>query len=151
MYHFVVQQIIRRGFRELCGGDYRPVTALMAEDCHYHFVGQHALGGRRHSRQLIETWFQRFLRLLPGFQFIPSEVVVSGWPWRTTIAVRLKVSWKMPDGTPYENVALQFITLRWFKAVDVLTVDDSQRVAALLDTLAGRFGVAEAAAAPIEG
>lgn len=151
MYHFIVKQIIRKGFRELSRGNHHAVTGLMAADCHYHFVGQHALSGHRHNRKLIESWFERFLRILPGFQFTPTEVLVSGWPWHTTIAVRLRVCWPMPDGGLYENVAAQFITLKWFKAVDVLTADDSQRVAVLLSLLADKYGVAEAAATPIEG
>jgi len=151
MYHFVVAQIVRGSFKRLSQGDYRAATDLMSEKCHYHFIGQHALGGPRHSRALISNWFERFLRILPGFQFAPVSVVVSGWPWKTIVVVKLQVSWKRPDGRVYENVALQMVTLRWFKAVDILTVDDSQGFSALLTELADKFGVAEAVAAPIEG
>lgn len=91
------------------------------------------------------------MRILPGFQFEPVDVVVQGWPWKTIVVVKLQVSWKRPDGRQYENVALQMITLNWFKAVDILTIDDSQAVAALLQELAQTFGVDEAVAAPIEG
>ncbi|PYT08755.1 MAG: hypothetical protein DMF60_03915 [Acidobacteria bacterium] len=56
-----------------------------------------------------------------------------------------------PDGARIKNVALQMITLKWFKAVDILTVDDSQGFGALLAELAQNFGVAEAAASLIEG
>ena len=80
-----------------------------------------------------------------------SKVLVSGWPWETTVVVQLKVAWNKPNGHRYENVALQMITLRWFKAVDVLTVDDSQAFGALLNELAQNNGVVEAAATPIEG
>jgi hypothetical protein len=77
--------------------------------------------------------------------------VVEGWPWKTFVVVRLQVSWKKPDGRTYENVALQMITLKWFKAVDILTIDDSQAFGSLLNDLAQNFGVTEASAAPIEG
>jgi hypothetical protein len=43
------------------------------------------------------------------------------------------------------------ITLKWFKAVDILTIDDSQAFGSLLNDLAQNFGVTEASAAPIEG
>ncbi|MGO9146618.1 MAG: nuclear transport factor 2 family protein [Desulfomonilia bacterium] len=151
MYHFVVARIVRRSFRHLSQGDYRSATGLMSEKCHYHFVGYHALGGHRHSRALITKWFERFLRILPGFQFVPVNVVVKGWPWKTIVVVRLQVSWKRPDGRLYENVALQMVTLKWFNAVDILTIDDSQAFGVLLTELAQSFGVSEAAAAPIEG
>lgn len=151
MYHFIVKRIVRRSFQHLSRGNHRTATDLMAERCHYHFIGQHALGGHRHSRALIATWFERFLRILPGFQFEPVSILVEGWPWKTYVVVRLHVSWKRPDGRTYENVALQMITLKWFKAVDILTVDDSQGFSVLLSDLAQSFGVAEAAAAAIEG
>lgn len=151
MYNYVVKQIVRGSFRSLSQGDYQPAINLMADRCHYHFVGRHALGGHRHSRALIAKWFERFLRILPGFQFKPVNVLVEGWPWETFIAVRLQVSWKRPDGRMYENVALQMITLKWFKALDILTIDDSQAFGSLLNDLAQNFGVAEAGAAPIEG
>jgi len=67
------------------------------------------------------------------------------------VVVRLQVSWKRPDGRLYENVALQMVTLKWFKAVDILTIDDSQAFGVLLTELAQSFGISEAAAAPIEG
>ncbi|MBI5062744.1 MAG: nuclear transport factor 2 family protein [Desulfatitalea sp.] len=98
MYHFIVARIVRSSFKRLSQGDYRAATALMSESCHYHFIGAHALSGHRHSRSLISKWFERFLRILPGFQFVPVKVLVNGWPWETDVVVKLKVSWKRPDG-----------------------------------------------------
>ena len=151
MYHSIVARIVRGTFARLSNGDHRGATDLMSPQCHYHFVGHHALGGHRGNRDLIIQWFERFLRILPGFQFVPTNVVVAGWPWNTTVVVQLRVSWNRPDGRSYENIALQMTTLRWFKAIKILTVDDSQAFAALLDELAQKHGVAEASAAPIEG
>lgn len=151
MYHLIVKKIVTNSFRQLSQGNYHTATDLMSEKCHYHFIGRHALGGQRHNRILIIKWFERFLRILPGFQFVPATVLVKGWPWETVVVVKLKVSWKRPDGHSYENVALQMMTLKWFKAVNILTVDDSQAFGELLTELAHKFGVAEAAAAPIEG
>ena len=59
--------------------------------------------------------------------------------------------WKRRDGRPYDNVAVQMITLKWLTAVDMLTVDESQGFGALLTDLAQTLGVPEAAAPPIEG
>lgn len=47
MYHFVVKQLVRQSFKRLSQGDYRAATGLMSEQCHYHFIGQHALSGHR--------------------------------------------------------------------------------------------------------
>lgn len=82
---------------------------------------------------------------------MPVNVLVAGWPWKTFVVVKLQVSWKRPDGRMYENVALQMMTLKWFKAVDILTLDDSQAFTTLLQDMAQTFGIAEAAAPPIEG
>lgn len=151
MYHFIVKKLVRNSFKQLSNGSYHAAAELMAENCHYYFVGNHALGGRRSSRVLISQWFERFLRILPGFQFAPAEVLVNGWPWRTMVAVKLNVAWQRPDGQEYKNVALQMVTLKWGKAVDIITIDDADGFGALLKDVAQKFGVAEALAAPIEG
>lgn len=70
-------------------------------------------------------------------------------PWKTRIVVRLAVEWSAPDGGVYQNVAVQLVTLRWFQAVDILTVDDSQAFGTLLDRVARDYRTPEAA--PIEG
>lgn len=150
MYHFIVKKRVRHSFDALSNGNYHVATDLMAENCHYNFIGHHALGGVRRNRILISQWFARFLRILPNFQFKPMEVLVNGWPWRTTVAVKLYVSWKRPDGKVYKNIALQMMTLKWGKAVEIITIDDTLEFGALLDDVANTFGVAEAIAPPIE-
>ncbi|HOY69651.1 MAG TPA: hypothetical protein PL131_01770 [Methylotenera sp.] len=151
MYHMIVKKLVLNSFKELSHGNYHAATDLMAENCQYFFVGKHALGGRRSNRTLISKWFERFLRILPNFQFKPSDVLVSGWPWHTKVAVKLYVSWQRPDGEIYKNIALQMMTLKWGKAVDIITIDDTHGFGALLEDVAHKFGVAEAIAAPIEG
>ena len=151
MYHFVVRKIVRNSFKELSAGNYHAATDLMAAHCQYQFIGNHALGGRRSNHALIAQWFARFLRILPGFQFVPTEILVNGWPWRTMVAIKLQVAWQRPDGQMYKNVALQMTTLKWGKAVDIITMDDTDGFSALLNDVALKFGVTEAAALPIEG
>ena len=151
MYHFIVKKLVLNSFEELSKGNYRAATNLMAENCHYQFIGSHALGGSRSNRILISQWFERFLRILPNFQFRPADVLVNGWPWYTKVAVKLYVSWTRPDGVTYKNVALQMVTLKWGKAIDIITIDDTVGFGALLNDVAHQFGITEAAAKPIEG
>lgn len=151
MYHMIVKKLVRDSFRQLSAGNYLSAYNLMAEDCHYHFIGNHALGGQRYNRKLIALWFQRFLRILPDFQFIPANIIVSGWPWNTTVAVKLHVSWQRPDGKTYQNIALQMMKLQWGKAVDIITIDDTRALGDLLEDVSQQFGTAEASAKPIEG
>lgn len=151
MYHTIVKRLVRNSFKELSLGNYHAATDLMAETCCYTFIGKHALGGHRTNRTLITQWFERYLRILPNFQFKPTDVLVNGWPWRTMVAVKLAVSWQRPDGLVYKNVALQMITLKWGKAIDIITIDDAENFGTLLDDVAQKFGSIEAKAAQIEG
>lgn len=151
MYRFLVASKVRGSFAALSQGDCHPALKLMAADCQYQFVGDHALGGSRSNRALIEQWFLRFLRILPRFQFQCEDVMVVGWPWSTKIAVRLAVSWTSPTGEVYQNQALQMVWLKWFKAVKVLTIDDSRAFGDLLQKVAHQYGTPEAAAEPIVG
>ena len=121
-----------------------PAFNLMADNCHYHFIENHALGGQRQNRQLIAQWFQRFLRILPNFQFKPAEIIANGWPWRTTVAVKLNVSWLRPDGQVYKNIALQMMTLKLGKAVDIISIDDTSAFGALLEEVTQKFAITEA-------
>ncbi|MGB2832619.1 MAG: nuclear transport factor 2 family protein [Methylotenera sp.] len=149
MYHIIAKKLVRDSFKRLSADDYVPAFNLMAENCHYPFIGNHALGGQRQNRQLIAQWFQRFLRILPNFQFKPAEIIVNGWPLRTTVTVKLNVSWLRPDGQVYKNIALQMMTLKWGKAVDIITIDDTSAFGALLEVVTQKFAIAEASAQPI--
>lgn len=65
-YKRILMRRIKRGFAAFSRGDYRPLLALYADDVHQVFEGNHALGGERNSKQLVEQWFSRFVRLLPS-------------------------------------------------------------------------------------
>jgi hypothetical protein len=55
-----------------------------------------------------------------------------GWPWNTTIAIKLNVSWTRLYGEVYKNIALQMVKLQWCKAMDIITIDDTAKFDALL-------------------
>ncbi|WP_312879707.1 nuclear transport factor 2 family protein [Microlunatus parietis] len=135
-------------FDRINEGDYQTMIDGLAPEFVYDFHGEHALGGRRTTRDGMERWWQRMLRLLPGIRFDVRDIVVDGGPWRTRVAVRSNVAGSLPDGTPYQNTVMQFLTLRWGRVTSVETLENTQVLQRTLSSLASA-GQPEAAAAPI--
>ena len=78
-----------------------------------------------------------------------ENVLVQGWPWRTTVAAQWYGEASLPDGGTYAPKGVHIIEMSWGK-IDSLTVyTDSAKTSAMLDSLAAQ-GIEEAAAAPIE-
>jgi len=150
MYKMIVRSQVRRVFDRINHGDYLAMVDGLADEFVYVFHGEHALGGRRTSREAMIRWWERTLRLLPGARFEVEDVLVDGGPWRTRVATRAQVSGALPDGSIYANTVFQFLTLRWGRITDVETVEDLQVLQRALDAVAAS-GVTEALSAPIEG
>lgn len=148
MYKRIVRAKVRTVFERINAGDHMAMVDGLAPSFEYRFHGDHALGGRRTTRESMIRWWERVLDLLPGAQFSIRDVLVNGGPWRTRIAVRAVISGDLPDGTRYENTVFQFMTLAWGKVVSVETVEDLQVLERALTAVA-EAGKPEAHAAPI--
>ena len=96
------------------------------------FAGDHALGGERHGQEAVREWFREMLRLFPGIQIVPREVVVNGWPWNTVVATHLAISATRPDGRAYRNEGMQLLRLRWGRVVEDLIFEDTLKLDAEL-------------------
>jgi ketosteroid isomerase-like protein len=144
----IVEARVRSVFDRVNAGDYMHMVDGLGEPFAYVFHGDHALGGRRTSRDAMIRWWQRVGDLLPGAQFTIHEVIVRGGPWRTRIAVRAGIRGPLPGGEVYRNTLFQFMTLRWGKVIEVETVEDLQVLTHALAVVAAS-GKAAAAAAPI--
>jgi ketosteroid isomerase-like protein len=114
----------------------------------YRFYGEHALGGERHTAAALRLWWQRVFELMPGIAFQVDDVLVVGWPWATRAAVRLSLDVGMADGSRYQNVVMQFLTIRWGKITEIRTLEDTLLLKTALDRLAAQ-GVPQAHAAAI--
>jgi len=147
VYKNIVRARVIESFERLGGGDASKALALMADDVHYRFEGNHALGGERVSKQGVEKWFGRLLRLFRS-HFVMRSVEVKGGPWRSTVYAVFDDHVSPVKGTPYVNHCVQIIELRWGKAIRVRTYLDTARIEAALQEMA-RAGIGEAAAAPI--
>jgi ketosteroid isomerase-like protein len=147
-YKLVIKSRIINGFNALNRGDYHAVTALFAENVHYWFSGDSAVGGERGSRKACEAWFVRLLNLLPG-QFSIKSMQITGMPWKTTVITQFQDVVTPQLGSPYTNDGIQVICIRWGKAVSVRTYVDTLKVSKALRYMAEN-GVVEAAAQPIQ-
>lgn len=150
VYAMIVRSKVRNTFEQINSGNYAAMVDGLAPEFEYVFRGEHALGGRRVTKEAMNRWWERTLSVLPGATFDVQEVLVNGGPWNTHIAVRSLVSGPLPDGERYENTVFQFMTLKWGKVVAVETVEDLQVLERALRKVADA-GNPEAAAAPING
>lgn len=148
MYKTIVRSKIRSTFERINAGDFMTMVDGLAPDFEYRFHGDHALGGRRTSKDAMVRWWKRTLRLLPGARFEIQDILVNGGPWRTHVAVRSLVAGALPDGTRYENTVLQFLTLSWGKVTYVETMEDLQVLERALRIVA-EAGRSEALSSPI--
>jgi ketosteroid isomerase-like protein len=144
MYRAIVARQIRTAWRRLDARDYRSVLDQFAPTFEYRFVGDHAMGGVRHTRVAMEAWFERIFRLFPEIRFELQDVLVGGPPWRTRAVALVRVH----TGS-YENEVAQTIHIRWGRIVRINTLEDTQKLAGVLAQLAAD-GMQEAAAPPIE-
>ncbi|MGW6280258.1 nuclear transport factor 2 family protein [Kribbella sp. NPDC055071] len=148
MYHRIVAAQVRKAFREISAGNWEAMVAGMAPAFTYRFYGDHALSGERHTHDALRRWWERCFRLLPDTRFDVQDIVVNGWPWNTRVATAVTVHVGVVDGSQYENVVHQFLTIRWGKITEVRTLEDTAVLEKTLDRLAAA-GYAEAHAAPI--
>jgi ketosteroid isomerase-like protein len=148
MYRKIVEMRVRKAWRRLAGSDYDYVLDQFAPRFEYSFVGDHALGGTRHSREAMTGWFERLFELFPGIRFEIADVLVKGWPWRTRAVVLVDVRTSVA-GEPYENEVAQTIELRWGRITRIRTLEDTQKLAGALGRLS-ETGVEAAELAAIE-
>lgn len=150
VYAAIVRSKGRSTFDQINAGNYMAMVDGLDSPFEYVFHGNHALGGRRVTKEAMLAWWERTLGLLPEAKFEVLEVLVNGGPWKTRIAVRTRVSGPLPSGERYENVVFQFMTLRWGKVSSVETVEDLQVLERALQIVADS-GNSEALAEPING
>jgi ketosteroid isomerase-like protein len=150
MYRMIVRSIAAKAYRHLSDGDYEAVVGSFAADAVFCFAGHHALGGEISGVDLVRQWFQRLFRLFPDFRLEPQAIVVSGPPWNTVVATRFVVSASLPDGRPYTNEGMQFLRLRWGRAVEDRLYEDTQTLVEALGVIAAG-GNGEASAPGLGG
>ncbi|WP_439680609.1 nuclear transport factor 2 family protein [Embleya sp. MST-111070] len=133
MYHTIVRAKTRRIWARMARGDYRAAVDMAAPTVRFRFVGDAAPAAELVGRDAFEQWFADLYTLLPGLRLRLTDVVAKGWPWKTTVVVRLAVSATLADGSRYENEGIQWVTLRWGRMVDDYVLEDTARLAAAIE------------------
>jgi ketosteroid isomerase-like protein len=146
MYRFIVKRLVRRSYRQLSSGNYEAVLKLFGPSSVFFFAGTHELGGERRGVAAVREVFRHIFARFPGLQLEPQEIVVSGAPWNTRVAVLFVVRATLSDGEPYRNEGMQFLRLRWGRVVEDRLYEDTQKLAAVLER-APQPGTAEASIA----
>lgn len=149
MYHFIVKQRMKTILEHLNRGDFDFILGQFAPTAEHWFSGQHALSGLRRTSELRRAWYQRLGSVFPGIQFDVQKIVVSGWPWRTYVAVEWKdrvFDTRGAELVPNQGVFM--LTLSWARAVEFHVYCDTQGIAENLNVIAGQ-GVAQATLPPI--
>jgi ketosteroid isomerase-like protein len=125
----------RRGFAQISAGDFDPVVKLFDGSAVFRFSGDHAMGGERRGPEEVGAWFDLVHGFFPDLRLEPLDIVVSGWPWNTRVATRFAVSATLPDGRPYTNEGMQYLRLRWGRAVEDYLYEDTKLLAAELERM----------------
>ena len=126
MYKTIVASQVRKAYRHISAGDFEEVFKSFHADIRFQMMGDHHLGDERRGLQEVREWFAEVARLFPDLRIEPLTVIVSGWPWDTRVATRFRVSSSLDGGGRYENEGMQFLRLRWAKAVEDRLFEDTQ-------------------------
>jgi ketosteroid isomerase-like protein len=130
LYPRAVELLLQRNLAALRAGDPEPLLKLDADDVRFTFPGSSSWAGTLHSKQELRGWIGRFLEI--GLELHADEVVVSGPPWNTTIALRCTDHLDAPDGTRvYTNRAVLWGRVAWGLLREYEVYEDTERSLAL--------------------
>ncbi|HEV8573391.1 MAG TPA: nuclear transport factor 2 family protein [Dehalococcoidia bacterium] len=119
--------MIRRGVQRINAGDIGPMLSSFANDAVLVFPGEHSWGGEYHGKAEIEKFLRRFVEV--GIQLEPHEILVQGWPWKTTVMLRFTNEARDANGNVvYSNRGAIFAQAVWGKITYQEDYEDTQKV-----------------------
>jgi ketosteroid isomerase-like protein len=111
-------------------GDIRATLLMEHPDVVFRFPGQNSWGGEFHGKAQVRRWLERLVAV--GLQMELDEVIATGWPWRSRVAVRGRDHLHGPGGElVYENRFVIWGHLRWGRLADYEVYEDTEKSAAL--------------------
>jgi len=149
MYHAIIKRIARNAFGDLSDRKVEPLLERSAPDLRHTFAGDHALGGTRHSREAFHAWLERLFRLFPELTFTIDDMMATGPPWNTRLAIAWTDRGTAADGVDYQNEGVHLLHLKWGRLMELHAKLDTQHLERTLDRMAAA-GIEEAAADPIK-
>jgi ketosteroid isomerase-like protein len=134
LYGAAVRAMLRRNLARLRKGELDPLVKTFAADVHFVFPGESSWAADLRGRDAVAEWERRFLDA--GLQLEPREILVSGPPWNTKIALHFEDHLTAPDGERvYENQGVIFGTAAWGKMREFIVYEDTQKLGPLDDYL----------------
>jgi ketosteroid isomerase-like protein len=130
----LAKQLLTRLMARLNAGDPEPLLRLDHRDVRFRFPGDSSWAADLHGKDELRRWLQRFAAA--GLEIFADEVVVRGWPWDTTLAVRGTDRLITPAGERvYENRYVIWGRVRWGLLREYEVYEDTQASKALDDRL----------------
>lgn len=135
MQSWLGKKLVDFQLRALRRGSPRPSLMLDGADVELTFPGEHSWAGVCRGKDEHRRWIERFCR--SGLQIFADEVIVKGFPWRTTICIRGHDHLDDSSGARvYENRYVIWARLRWGLLRDYEVYEDTQKVLALDEWMA---------------
>lgn len=107
-------------------GDIRPTLLLDHPDVQLTFPGQNSWSGVFRGKHEVERWLRRLAAV--GIQTFPDEVVLTGFPWKTTVCIRGRDHLDAPGGERvYENRFVIWGQMRWGRLVEYEVYEDTHK------------------------
>jgi ketosteroid isomerase-like protein len=139
MYRWTIQRLTRWALMRLRRGDARWLLALMTDDVHFRFLGQHSWAADFRSKAQVREWLDRYLRA--GLHLDPLEIVVSGPPWNTLVCTRFTDQAADGRGSViYRNEGVLFDRIAWGRIREHVSYEDTQRTVAFDHRMAELHG-----------
>lgn len=125
MLSWLAGKMIARNMKAIREGDMGPTVAMYADDVKFRFPGRNSFAPGADDKAELEEWLRRFIRL--GLKLYPDEVVLTGFPWNQTIAVRGHIHLDDPDeGRIYDNRYIIWGHIRWGKLREYEAYEDTE-------------------------
>jgi ketosteroid isomerase-like protein len=124
MYRWTVGQFLRLVYRRAFAGQDDLMMMAAAPDVTFCFPGSSSFAANLVGRESLREWLAGFTALNPTFDI--RDVVVSGPPWNTTVAVRFRDT----IGSDYQNEGVEWLRIRWGKVRSLEVFLDTERVSA---------------------
>ncbi len=130
MQSWLGTKLLRYTMRNLNAGNLKPTLLMDAQDVELTFPGDNSWSGVVRGKRQVRAWLERFTRV--GFQIFADEVILKGFPWRTTVCIRGHDYLDGPDGERvYENRYVIWGLIRWGKLKRYEVYEDTQKAKAL--------------------
>lgn len=148
MLETVVKRKIHKLFDAINRGDFEPIIAGFAKRFEHAFIGNHALGGARHTIGATRQWYERLYRLLPDIHFTIDRISIRGLPWNMMAIAEWRETNSGTDGVRTTAHGIHVVWISWGKMTRLLILPETHALIGTLNRIKAT-GVEEAGAPPI--